>query len=238
MSVLRYMEHDNLTFRAHAHPSYEIICVFEGEMAVTVNNSNVELQKGEGVFIPPFFIHAFRTDDVSKCGIWEFSQEIIKDKFLKNLLKVSISEMIFEIIGDMTKKKNVLAEKAVIYLFASTFLENGVGIKTSVTNDICREAIIYIMENFRNPITLKDVARHCNVNYSYLSRLFFENEGVPFTTLLNAVRIDNAISLIADTDKSMTEIAFECGFGSIRNFNRIFMDSMKMTPSEFRKKQI
>jgi len=68
--------------------------------------------------------------------------------------------------------------------------------------------------------------------------LFFENEGVPFTTLLNAVRIDNAISLIADTDKSMTEIAFECGFGSIRNFNRIFMDSMKMTPSEFRKKQI
>ena len=234
MSIISYMEYDNLIFRAHAHSGYEIISVFEGDMTITVNNTDIELKQGEGLFVPSYFIHGFNTKNSSKCGIWEFSQEFIKDKFFKNVLKVNIPENVFKVIYDMTKLGTVLSDKAVIYIFASIFLEKGVDIKISAANDISKKAVSYIAENFYNPITLKDVAEYCNVNYSYLSRTFFKKEGIPFTAFLNAIRIDHALMLLSDTNKPITEIAFESGFSSIRNFNRVFEHMMGTSPSAFR----
>ena len=54
-----------------------------------------------------------------------------------------------------------------------------------------------------------------------------------FSMYLNHIRVNKAIDLIQNTDLSMTEIAMNCGFETIRNFNRVFKEIMGCTPSEY-----
>ena len=71
--------------------------------------------------------------------------------------------------------------------------------------------------------------------YHYLSRVFHESLHIRFRTLVNQYRCDRAKMLITSTDTTLSEIAMSCGFGSIRSFNRIFLEMTGVTPSELRK---
>jgi transcriptional regulator GlxA family with amidase domain len=58
-----------------------------------------------------------------------------------------------------------------------------------------------------------------------------------FTKYLNSLRVIEAIKRLSEKKKSVTEISIECGFGTIRNFNRVFKEitgySPKSLPSKF-----
>ena len=60
--------------------------------------------------------------------------------------------------------------------------------------------------------------------------------GFGFTDILNSIRIGNSRILLAETQKSITEIAYESGFGSVRNYNRVFKAYTGKTPKEFKNK--
>jgi AraC-like DNA-binding protein len=47
----------------------------------------------------------------------------------------------------------------------------------------------------------------------------------------------NATRLLSESEKSMSEIAYECGFNNLSNFNRIFKKKKGCTPTEFKKNQ-
>lgn len=49
------------------------------------------------------------------------------------------------------------------------------------------------------------------------------------------VRIGIAAKLLAETDKQITQICYECGYKNLANFNLYFKGIMKKTPSEYRK---
>lgn len=49
------------------------------------------------------------------------------------------------------------------------------------------------------------------------------------------VRIGIAAKLLAETDKQITQICYECGYKNLANFNLYFKVIMKKTPSEYRK---
>ena len=70
---------------------------------------------------------------------------------------------------------------------------------------------------------------------SFISRLYAKNTNVRFNDFINSFRIRKSISLVTDKNLSISEISFMCGFGSIRNFNRVFLAEFGCTPKEFRK---
>jgi len=51
------------------------------------------------------------------------------------------------------------------------------------------------------------------------------------------LRIGNAARHIVETEKTISEICYECGFNNISNFNRIFKKKIGFTPSDFRSQQ-
>ena len=55
-----------------------------------------------------------------------------------------------------------------------------------------------------------------------------------FSDYINTLRVRRASRLLEKTDKKIADISEDVGFGSIRSFNRAFLDVMKMTPKEFR----
>ncbi|MNV62684.1 Exoenzyme S synthesis regulatory protein ExsA [compost metagenome] len=85
-----------------------------------------------------------------------------------------------------------------------------------------------------HPITLADAARQANMSLFYFSRFFKSLSGMSYIAYLSNIRVNQAEQLLLTTDKSILDIALECGFTNIRTFNRVFKQIKQRTPSELR----
>jgi len=88
----------------------------------------------------------------------------------------------------------------------------------------------YISENFLNDITLHDVARDLGYSVNYLSKCQRSILGVSFRQFLNQQRLAFAQELISKHKMPLAEVAARSGFGSVRNFNRVFKDMTGKPP--------
>jgi AraC-like DNA-binding protein len=70
----------------------------------------------------------------------------------------------------------------------------------------------------------------------YLSHQFKAVSGFNLNRYINRTRISNARSLLIESDATITDIAFQCGFKSISQFNRTFKKIVNLTPREYKNK--
>ena len=94
----------------------------------------------------------------------------------------------------------------------------------------------YIEKHLAEDITLEDLSEIAHFEKAYLITKFKEIWGLSPMKYVNALRIERAKQLLSTTEKSITDIAYETGFGSIHYFTRYFKDSTGITPSEYRTK--
>lgn len=92
----------------------------------------------------------------------------------------------------------------------------------------------YMNENFDKPITLSEVSGISNMSEVSFSRFFKLRTGNTFIGSLTEIRLGHASRMLIDTTQSIAEIAYDCGFNNISNFNRIFKKRKGCTPKEFR----
>ena len=97
-----------------------------------------------------------------------------------------------------------------------------------------QKALAYMNANFEKPITLGDVAKIVNMTQTAFSRFYKSKTGANFIDSLNDIRLGHASRLLIDTTQSVAEIAYNCGFNNIANFNRTFKRKKACTPKEFR----
>lgn len=95
----------------------------------------------------------------------------------------------------------------------------------------------YCDENYlSDKISLDTISKALGINKHHISHLLSDNLNVNFSTYISELRINHACKLIKTTNMSITSISMECGFGSIRNFNRVFMKIKGTTPGEYKLK--
>lgn len=92
----------------------------------------------------------------------------------------------------------------------------------------------YINMNFDKPVSLAEVARIANMTEVSFSRFFKSRTGISFIDSLIEIRLGHASRKLIDTSESVAEVAYNCGFNNISNFNRIFKKKKGCTPKEFR----
>lgn len=92
----------------------------------------------------------------------------------------------------------------------------------------------YVNENFRTDIQLKDVARLTNLTPQSFCRLFKKRNKIHFVEYLNQVRISSACRLLLDSDWTISEIAYNCGYKTISNFNKLFKETTGHSPKKYR----
>jgi AraC-like DNA-binding protein len=92
----------------------------------------------------------------------------------------------------------------------------------------------FIRENFNKQITLKEVSRIARMSPFAFSRYFKKNAGSGFVEYVNQVRTNKACYLLRETDFQIQNIASECGFTSISNFNKQFRKTVGISPREYR----
>lgn len=109
------------------------------------------------------------------------------------------------------------------------------GIWTVETENPIWRAIKYINEHLKEHISLEETARACGMSVSCFQRTFKQEVGITFNKYVNSLRISKARQLLHENNKSMSEIAFACGYTNQYHFTRTFKKLMNTPPRSFRK---
>lgn len=96
-------------------------------------------------------------------------------------------------------------------------------------------ALGYIVDNFRNEILLNKVAGIVNMSPNAFCKYFKKVTNKTFMDTVIDYRINFAIQQLLSTDKPVSEIAMESGFGDVSHFYKLFKRNMKMSPLNYRK---
>ena len=105
--------------------------------------------------------------------------------------------------------------------------------------DTVMRRMIMVTDHIRNNLTADDLsqgamAELAGISKDYFSRIFRNVTGMNYAKWLNMVRLEKATELLADKEKTLTEIAMLSGFQSISSFNRVFHAEKGMAPGEYR----
>ncbi len=112
----------------------------------------------------------------------------------------------------------------------------GDAIKTIVVeNPFIAASKNYIKKNYRNKITLKDVANIIHLNPVYLSILFKKETGQRFVDYLMTYRVEQSKMYLDNNKYSIAQISEMVGYGDSRHFSRKFRQITGYTPTEYRK---
>jgi AraC-like DNA-binding protein len=226
-----------------------------------VGNSYEYFNDGDLVLLGNHLPHTWSgklNDDIkSDAVVIQFSKEFIapflglnESLLIKNMLDTSVRGIRFEPDEELVSKIIALTEtngvdkilklisvlddlsKKQPTLIASNSFHNVVSKKNEMRiNKVC----LYIQNNFYTKISLKEVADLIFLTESNFCKFFKKATGKTYSDYLNELRINEACRLLVQTEKSINQISFDCGFETLSYFNRVFLNKKGVTPSLFRK---
>ncbi|MGK6351991.1 helix-turn-helix domain-containing protein [Parapedobacter sp. DT-150] len=92
----------------------------------------------------------------------------------------------------------------------------------------------YILQHYQQALTLEEVAAAAHLTPQAFCRYFKKHTGITFVTFLNEMRINQACKkLTAGEYDCIATVAYNCGFNSITNFNRVFKSVAGASPKEY-----
>ncbi|HWA25545.1 MAG TPA: PocR ligand-binding domain-containing protein [Lacunisphaera sp.] len=97
-------------------------------------------------------------------------------------------------------------------------------------------AKIYIMEHQHEEMSLRQVAGSVNTSAFYFCKMFKKATGLTFTDYLARVRVEKVKNLLLNPHKRISEAAYEAGFQSLSQFNRVFRKVAGEAPTVWRDK--
>lgn len=164
----------------------------------------------------------------SKCGIL-FSSETalsIGPRLIKLNKKHGFDSVLelMSILHDLSTSRNMRT------LSDSTFSNA----EFSYNSRRVEKVMEYINMNFDKQVSLAEVSRIASMTEVSFSRFFKSRTGISFIDSLIEIRLGHASRKLIDTTESVAEVAYNCGFNNISNFNRIFKKKKGCTPKEFR----
>ncbi|MEO5891374.1 MAG: AraC family transcriptional regulator [Ferruginibacter sp.] len=93
----------------------------------------------------------------------------------------------------------------------------------------------YVLKNFRQKILLEELAELLHMTPTSFSRYFTMKNNKPFSKFVAEIRIKHACKLLTETNSSIEDICYECGYNTPSNFNKQFKDIMLKKPGDYKK---
>ena len=96
------------------------------------------------------------------------------------------------------------------------------------------ETMRFISDHYASDITAKSCAWRAEMSYAHFSRTFKQVCGYSFSAYLTQIRLQNAVQQLILTEKTVTEICFDCGFNDVSYFIAQFKTFHGIAPAQFR----
>lgn len=250
----------------HFHPEYELTLITGGQGTRYIGSHMADFQSGDLVLVGPHLPHCWKlTPPATRPAgaiVIQFAGDFLGKEFfsaselasIRRLLQNSRYGIRFpteddhlqEKIRDLTIEKNdfrrligfldILQECS---LWKNTILLDTRDI-SSTLNPADRERIhpvfAYMVENFRGSISLEKAAAIAGMTTHAFCRYFKKITRKTFMETVIGYRLDQATRLLIETNQPVSGICFECGFGDISHFYKMFRAKMKISPLHYRKK--
>lgn len=233
--------YEKIAYQMHFHRNFEIIYVIDGEMQIIYNGIKTVVLCGECLIIPSNIPHSFDIPHGSRVWVGVFSEDFFP-KFAKEYGGTVFSKFKcdFDVESFLTKSlfcrqtADIYTLIGCLYLLASQCVVHAEAADVRLGGELANKILSYVYENFAENLTLCQAASALGYEYHYFSGIFHKFFMMNFKEFLNICRFEAACEIISDPAKTLTEIAFESGFGSVRSFNRIFKKMSGKSPSEYR----
>jgi AraC-like DNA-binding protein len=154
----------------------------------------------------------------------------IDDQLISKIVKLTTTSGMDKILKFLSILDD-LSKKQLSPIAPNTF-HNVVSKKSEMRiNKVC----LFIQNNFYHKMYLKESADLIHLTESNFCKFFKKATGKTYSDYVNEIRINETCRLLIQTDKTVSQISFECGFETLSYFNRVFLYKKEMTPSVYRK---
>lgn len=231
----------------HLHKELELIYVVKGESHLFIDNKKMTISDGDLFICFPNQIHCYERSSHGKYFLFTISPDYcigIKDLLFENIpvdnvLRLSKDDDILRsLVSSVTyygQYKETYRAGAINHALAMILQKIELSPRMKSNSATLQNIINYCSLNFAGELTLDDIAREIHLSKYHISHLLNNKLGISFNGYINMLRINKACDLLQKTDKSIASISEEVGFGSIRTFNRVFVQIIKTTPYDYRK---
>jgi len=236
----------NTDFSTHWHDFFEIEFIIGGKGSYIIDGREYTLCNNMLFFMTPINFHSVHIDGEVELVNVMFCENICNSDILGRLIsginengahlssedasfvRSLLSELVFA-----TNEGNYLYYE---YLLNSLLIKISriMNAKSSRALSHIQKAILFIISNFRNNITLTDTANYVGLSPAYLSSVFSEELGVTFKEYTDRIRLDYAKNILLHSNLSVTDVCFESGFGDYSNFLRKFKNHFGNSPGKLR----
>ena len=232
--LVDYFESGELIFLGSNIPH-----VWHNTQEQTVDDEQVPYAHSLSIYFNPskLLMHLSAFGNVRK--IESFLNKAQRGVELKGKCREAVVKLMYQILQQEGLQKiitlleilNIMSSDEEYSLLASINYTNQYQYHDSKRMD---QVFKYIFDNFREDISLNTIADVANMNTFAFCRFFKARTQKSFTQFVNETRIGYACKLLANKDHSITDIAYECGFNNVSNFNRFFKVIKKASPREYR----
>lgn len=247
----------------HKHPEFQLVWIAEGSGKLIVDDTIHEFECGEVFLIGANQPHVFKGSILplnvrmvsvffNLKGALEYIFNLPELKTLYNFLSNYShgfrvpKEFLDEVINRINNLKDSDGADRVINFIhllklLNTISKNVLPLSGAVIkelNDVTSIRIVsicnYIKQNFRQDLNLNEIAEKANLTPQAFCRYFKKSTGKTFVLYLNELRVSEATRLlVTERYDCISMIAYNSGFNSITNFNRVFRSITGLSPKEY-----
>lgn len=239
------------SFAAHVHDYFEIILYRKCSGKCIVNGTVYPIFGDCLFFLTPKDYHKIETSnsDGAYSVILSFSESLVDAELFSRLAlsprvwysptdgAIAAIENLCDVYGNPLPNRS----KKLFYLlnlvlcdvaeYGQTAEGETMGISPAIAH-----AITVMMSDISQNHTLEGLAHECGLSASYFSNLFHKEVGKRFKEWLNDARVEHAKGLLLESELSILEICYDCGYNTPSQFIRTFKKAASMPPSEYRKR--
>lgn len=259
------LEFPEMAALCHWHEDIELLMPLEGYLSYNVGGQIVEIAEGNAIFVNSRQMHFGFSADGTDCWYLcvtfrpqllcaneeirvRFLEPVLSDAGLPYILlekenpaHVPLLDILRRIEGVRWQGLSGREMLTLGYLYALwngifELLEPDAVPSGGPDMNTQRRMLEYIRTHFSQRLTLDMIAASGGICRSKCCRLFKKYLARSPNDYLTSFRLERASELLRETDLSVTEIAYDCGFGSGSYFAELFLRHKGCSPTEYRKK--
>ena len=220
----------------HQIKFHELTFLIDGKMSYYIDGEKYDMTSGDIIYLPP---GSMRQRDIGDGNNHYVSVNFHADKTLplKHYIPNGITEEIELLLAYFDaehrsptsiniKKLNFLLEAMIMQIIDNIMASSKTPLSTQIAN--------YLINNFKNRISLEDISNETFFSVAYCEREFKKAFGKSIVHYLIDIRVSEAKKLLKDTSFPCSEIATMVGFDDANYFSRIFKKRMGMSPLKYR----
>lgn len=246
---------------AHWHEAMEILFCLSGSVQIQKEQEHITLRHGQLIVFDSREVHSIHSDsslyiflcihvDKKNLSVYCPSLELYHiacDPISSEDPKYPHYEHLCDLAKDLTyncldndltsamrSDGTALLLLSDLIRYFSVYSPPGAITSTEHSNDVLREIISYVNENYKEKISLNEIAKMTGFSKEYLCRFFKKHMGITLMKYLNEVRISHAGWLLTSTDLSISEVMSTSGFTNQTMFNQLFKEIYGVTPRQAR----